>query len=121
MSAAYEEYQQMCNELASLRQQNALLTLQAQKYREFLESAPLGSGVCCCGGPMDHSQWGEGHTPVDSGEYAVAQLLSTPTDTSALREFGVHVALLSLDEITSGYGVVEEEVRAIVDRVLKGE
>lgn len=40
--------------------------------RDFLQSAPLESGVCCCGSPVEGHGLGDGHSPVDDLQYASA-------------------------------------------------
>lgn len=52
----------------------------------FLRSAPLESGVCCCGDAVDTHTMGSGHSPVDDLAYYAGQLadelsqaLGTPT------------------------------------------
>jgi len=52
----------------------------------FLDRFPASSGCCCCGEPMDsHSDpMSSGHSPVDSGDYAVCQMLTaTQSDVEA--------------------------------------
>lgn len=40
---------------------------------DFLETAPIESGVCCCGDAIDsHGLW-SGHSPVDAACYAASQ------------------------------------------------
>lgn len=48
-----------------------------RKTVEFLRSAPLSTGVCCCGDSMDRhpSPLTCGHCPEDSGGHAVAGLI----------------------------------------------
>ena len=38
--------------------------------RSFLASAPLESGYCCCGSPVEGHGFGDGHSPVDELQYA---------------------------------------------------
>lgn len=40
--------------------------------RDFLQHAPLESGVCCCGNPVEGHGFGDGHSPVDDLQYAAA-------------------------------------------------
>ena len=73
--ATWEELQKhitMCEKhplTRALKDRSALL--------EFLRTAPLVSGTCCCGDAMEgHSNaMACGHSPVDSGAYAVTKLL----------------------------------------------
>ncbi|WP_037500570.1 hypothetical protein [Sphingomonas jaspsi] len=46
-----------------------------KRIREFLISAPLESGVCCCGNPVESHGFGDGHTPVDDLQYAAHNLI----------------------------------------------
>ena len=42
---------------------------------KFIHEAPVASGVCCCGSPMEgHNDFNLGHTAVDSWDNAVAEL-----------------------------------------------
>lgn len=43
--------------------------------RNFLRTAPLESGVCCCGSPVDSHGIGDGHSPVDELTYHANGLL----------------------------------------------
>lgn len=36
---------------------------------QFLDTAPLESGTCCCGDPVDAHTYGSGHSPVDDLAY----------------------------------------------------
>lgn len=45
------------------------------KVEEFLRNAPLMSGVCCCGMEMKDHGFHHGHSAVDSGEYAIEQMI----------------------------------------------
>lgn len=40
----------------------------------FLRSAPLESGVCCCGDPVESHNYGSGHAPVDELAYHAGQI-----------------------------------------------
>lgn len=40
----------------------------------FLRTAPLESGVCCCGDAVDSHNMGSGHSPVDELQYHAANL-----------------------------------------------
>lgn len=40
----------------------------------FLDSAPLESGICCCGDPIEGHGYHSGHSPVDDLQYHAAQI-----------------------------------------------
>lgn len=52
---------------------------QIEMMREFIARAPVSSGVCCCGEPIDghSSPMSCGHTPVDLWDHSVEQILAT--------------------------------------------
>ena len=54
------------------------------RLRDFIASAQVSSGVCCCGEAMDghSSPMSCGHSPVDMWDHAVEKLLHAPSDTS---------------------------------------
>lgn len=35
----------------------------------LMEHARWDTGYCCCGGAVDQHGWGDGHSPVDEGNY----------------------------------------------------
>lgn len=43
-------------------------TLEA--VRQFLTDAPLESGICCCGNPVEGHGFDDGHSPVDDLTYS---------------------------------------------------
>ena len=53
------------------------------RLRDFIASAQVSSGVCCCGEAMDghSSPMSCGHSPVDMWDHAVEKLLHAPSDT----------------------------------------
>lgn len=54
-------------------EERLIATLKQAVY--FLKHAPLESGVCCCGSPIEqHGSW-ENHSPVDDLSYRSNQLL----------------------------------------------
>lgn len=46
---------------------------QRDELLEFMQRAPVSSGVCCCGSDMDKHGMYDGHTAVDTWDYAVQQ------------------------------------------------
>lgn len=57
--------------LPARNDERALKLVEALRgVREFLMSAPMESGVCCCGSPVDGHGFGDGHSPVDELSYA---------------------------------------------------
>lgn len=45
-----------------------------RKAINFLRSAPLASGLCCCGNPIEGHGYTDGHSPVDAAQYHADQL-----------------------------------------------
>lgn len=58
------------------------------RLRDFIASAQVSSGVCCCGEAMDghSSPMSCGHSPVDMWDHAVEKLLHAPSDTSTPKQ-----------------------------------
>ena len=75
---------QLQDEVARLEQENDQLRAQINVLRDFIASAQVSSGVCCCGEAMDghSSPMSCGHSPVDMWDHAVEKLLHAPSDTS---------------------------------------
>jgi hypothetical protein len=44
------------------------------KAIDFLQTAPLESGICCCGCPVEGHGFGDGHSPVDELRYHASNL-----------------------------------------------
>ena len=69
-------------------QERDQLREQVKMLRDFIASAQVSSGVCCCGEAMDghSSPMSCGHSPVDMWDYHSGELLEAyPDDLSALR------------------------------------
>ena len=49
----------------------------AQEALNFLNNAPLESGICCCGDPIENHGYGSGHSPVDDVAYHASQVAET--------------------------------------------
>lgn len=64
---AYDTIEAQAAEIARLRE--AL-----QSACNWLAHAPLESGYCCCGNPIEGHGYGEGHSPVDELAYSARQL-----------------------------------------------
>lgn len=60
--------------IASLRARIRELEAGLQKAVGFLQDAPLSSGVCCCGSPIEGHGYGDGHSPVDDLQYHAGNL-----------------------------------------------
>lgn len=54
-----------------LQQRNTDLAELLRKFFSFVQEAPVGSGVCCCGGDMSIEHHGD-HTPVDQWDHSVS-------------------------------------------------
>lgn len=52
------------------RHEHKDMVLVPQEFIEFVKNAPVSSGVCCCGGDMNHSPY-EGHEPVDQWDHSL--------------------------------------------------
>lgn len=66
----------MIAEIRELRAENARLRGKVSDALAFLRSAPLESGYCCCGSPVDGHGIGDGHAPVDDLAYYASNLAS---------------------------------------------
>ena len=115
---------------AHLQDENAKLSKQLAAeqaknvgLRDFIASAQVSSGVCCCGEAMDghSSPMSCGHSPVDMWDHAVGKLLDAPSDTSALeaivkkagevmRERSINVAWNNEPDCN---GPIEMEIRTL--------
>lgn len=42
----------------------------------LLEMADCSTGYCCCGSAVDKHGMGDGHSPVDEGDYAATQCVA---------------------------------------------
>jgi hypothetical protein len=51
-----------------------------QTCLDFLRDAPLESGICCCGNPIEKHGYYDGHSPVDELSY-YSMLLSNKIQT----------------------------------------
>ena len=65
---------------------------QIEMMRDFIETAPVSTGVCCCGESMEghSSSMNCSHTPVDLWDHSVISVLSTTPD-QALEKFAAKV------------------------------
>ena len=65
---------------------------QIEMLRDFIETAPVSTGVCCCGESMEghSSSMNCSHTPVDLWDHSVISVLSTTPD-QALERFAERV------------------------------
>lgn len=44
------------------------------KAADWLKVAPIESGICCCGDPIDGHDYYNGHSPVDAVQYSAMEL-----------------------------------------------
>lgn len=63
-----------------------LLVTVLEDCRDWLKSAPLQSGMCCCGSPVEGHGMGDGHSPVDDLAYSAMQLQDRITAALARTE-----------------------------------
>lgn len=61
-------------DLSALLDRCTALEEALERCISFLESAPLESGTCCCGSPVEGHGFGDGHSPVDELQYHASNL-----------------------------------------------
>lgn len=70
--------------MTTLQEVSTHYKAQRDELLEFIRSAPVTSGVCCCGNDM--AQGGcDGHTPLDMWDYQVRLMLQAILDSDAAR------------------------------------
>lgn len=62
---------QLLEQLAKAKQRNVALADTLRKFLDFVEGAPVGSGVCCCGDAMVPAHHGD-HGAVDMWDHNVS-------------------------------------------------
>lgn len=74
-----------------MEQEDARLTAERDALRDalqncvaLLENADCSDGYCCCGSPVAAHGMGDGHSPVDAGEYHKDSVLSMAQDALAI-------------------------------------
>ena len=89
---AYEIAMLTKQQLAEAQQTIERQAAQIEMMRDFIETAPVSTGVCCCGESMEghSSPMNCGHTPVDLWDHSVISVLSTTPD-QALEQFAAKV------------------------------
>ena len=95
------------------------LSAQIEMLRDFIETAPASTGVCCCGESMEghSSPMSCGHTPVDLWDHSVEQILSTTPD-QALEQFAAKVRDQCAHEgWMAASGDCEDRVRAAIRNI----
>ncbi len=85
---AYEIAMLTKQQLAEAQQTIERQAAQIEMMRDFIETAPVSTGVCCCGESMEghSSPMNCGHTPVDLWDHSVISVLSATPD-QALEQF----------------------------------
>ena len=75
------------------------------RLRDFIASAQVSSGVCCCGEAMDghSSPMSCGHSPVDLWDHSVISVLSA-TPNEALAQFAERVLEQVIEACSDGTG-----------------
>jgi hypothetical protein len=68
---AAERRAQQVEEAPPLTEREAAYKKQRDDLLAFMQSAPVSSGVCCCGSDMEKHGMYDGHSPVDTWDYAV--------------------------------------------------
>ncbi|EMQ5478067.1 hypothetical protein ACSQO3_006656, partial [Pseudomonas aeruginosa] len=51
-----------------------------RKWLELMEHGDYREGHCMCGSPVDSHGIGDGHTPIDAGEYYAGQVMEELRD-----------------------------------------
>lgn len=89
---AYEIAMLTKQQLAEAQQTIERQAAQIEMMRDFIETAPVSTGVCCCGESMEghSSPMNCGHTPVDLWDHSVISVLSATPD-QALEQFAANV------------------------------
>ena len=64
------------------REQRDALAAHVERLKPALEDFARGQGICCCGDDMSSHTLNDGHSPVDSGWYALDQYMSEAPSTS---------------------------------------
>jgi hypothetical protein len=67
-------WREAVTDLIQIKAANKQLVEAADKARDFLRHAPLESGVCCCGNPIEDHGYDDGHSPVDELQYHASNL-----------------------------------------------
>jgi hypothetical protein len=69
------------NAAAVIEQDRAELVAEIERLRklllnaaDWLKDAPIESGICCCGDPIEGHSYYSGHSPVDAVQYSAMQL-----------------------------------------------
>ena len=74
-AARLEGYQYLGQKLARAKEDRELLLKQLKKALSMLERADCSTGYCCCGSKMDTHNLGDGHSPVDEGDYYLSKCI----------------------------------------------
>ena len=62
--------------IEALSAENERLRVMSLIIADWLRCAPMESGVCCCGDPIEEHGYDSGHSPVDAVQYSAMQLES---------------------------------------------
>ncbi|OHW59662.1 hypothetical protein ABI36_0211125 [Pseudomonas aeruginosa] len=63
-----------------------------RKWLELMEHGDYREGHCMCGSPVDSHGIGDGHTPIDAGEYYAGQVMEELRDLLSEQEGGNDVS-----------------------------
>tara|TARA_B100000700_G_scaffold189815_1_gene209238 strand:+ start:76845 stop:77339 length:495 start_codon:yes stop_codon:yes gene_type:complete len=94
------------------------LAAHVERLKPALEDFARGQGVCCCGDDMARHTINDGHSPVDSGWYALDQYMSEAPATS-LAQRDARVATEALEKARNQLSMAEtaESCVAHLDRL----
>lgn len=84
--AENDELARVCNYLEDVLDERDALAVHIEKLHNFIRSAPVSTGVCCCGDDMErHAHpMSCGHSPVDEWDHQSQLILDEAPDTIAL-------------------------------------
>ncbi len=106
------------------------LALEAlEKLQWSLEQADCSTGYCCCGSSVDGHTFGDGHSPVDEGDYcqsnaleyarkaitAIKQALALDKKAENARELGLDYEPAPVQDTEAHYKGVVEGVKKLFD------
>jgi hypothetical protein len=122
MRRFYEDHQ--------MKDEALKLALEAlEKLQWSLEQADCSTGYCCCGSSVDGHTFGDGHSPVDEGDYcqsnaleyarkaitAIKQALALDKKAENARELGLDYEPAPVQDTEAHYKGVVEGVKKLFD------
>ena len=71
-----KQREEAADRIEALSAENERLRVMSLRIADWLRCAPMESGVCCCGDPIEGHGYDSGHSPVDAVQYSAMQLES---------------------------------------------